>query len=63
MYLIVVLAKRFGQIICEEVMWFGFQGVILNAAYKTKDPQPDPLESLFNLFYIFSISIWGGDKD
>ena len=44
-------------------MWFGFQGVILNAAYKTKDPQPDLLESLFNVFYIFSIIIWGGDKD
>ena len=37
---------------CEELMWSKFQGFFLHAAYKMKDPQPDIIESLFNVLYV-----------
>ena len=40
------------------MIWFEFQGVVLNAAYKMKDTQPSLIEYFLNVFNIFDIIIW-----
>ena len=55
--------KKLAKTYIDELGWFEFQGVMIHAAYKMKDTQLDLLESLLNIFYMFSIRIWGNYTD
>ena len=44
-------------------MWSEFKGGMVHASCKIKYPQPEILESLLNIFYMFAIIIWVNDGD